>query len=254
MSIPTIRLPNGFEMPAAGFATTMMALECLWDKGLSGQCAVSDLYELAANPRFRVPRESTEQLRGLALMQPDGSVHDVVRNVILCAYDPQDFSLSDPRGRKTVQKSTNVVESKLGADNSKKLFVPVELRDGSLVESADAYLIVQRLADAWRKGVKGQRAVIQLYEAAVQGSRPLSTELMEKVSIGLLSFDDDVIKRVAVCAFDPNNSVLQDPQVDKRYDAIERQLLKGLSPAATGVQSDWRSALTGVVSRITHTR
>ena len=92
------RLQNGSEEPSISVAVTMMALKNLiQDDPLS-------FFELVSKARDRgheIPPHQTNVLVGLHLMEPEGTLHQTIRNVILSAVTGESLgmTLQDPRAR-----------------------------------------------------------------------------------------------------------------------------------------------------------
>jgi hypothetical protein len=93
-----LHLKNGSVQPAPSVATTMKALDHLWGQGVVGLTALYDLYERSKNADHRIAEGVLETLKTLALVQPDGSIHDTVRNVVLSAVSGEgiDIAMASP--------------------------------------------------------------------------------------------------------------------------------------------------------------
>lgn len=93
-----LRLNNDSSEPKISVATTMMSIRSLWDQGITGICAVSDLYERCRDPNHQIANGELKTLQGLALIQPDGRIHDTIKNVVLSAItgESSDIALGSP--------------------------------------------------------------------------------------------------------------------------------------------------------------
>ncbi|OGG60659.1 hypothetical protein A2765_03745 [Candidatus Kaiserbacteria bacterium RIFCSPHIGHO2_01_FULL_56_24] len=88
-----LALNNGSSEPKTAVIATMMSLKGLWDKGIPGICAVSDLYERCQNPKHSIANDELKALKDLALIQPNGRVHDTTKNVVLSAITGKSFDI-----------------------------------------------------------------------------------------------------------------------------------------------------------------
>ena len=81
-----IRLRNGREAPASAVRTTWLALERLSDSSeITDVMALYEARELARDPGHSPWPGTPETLRGLGLLDHNGTMHDIVRDVILSA-------------------------------------------------------------------------------------------------------------------------------------------------------------------------
>ena len=88
-----LALNNGSSEPKPAVIATMMSLKGLWDKGIPGMCAVSDLYERCQNPKHQIANGELKALKDLALIQPDGRIHDTIKNGVLSAITGKSFDI-----------------------------------------------------------------------------------------------------------------------------------------------------------------
>lgn len=88
-----LALKNGSSEPKPAVVATMMSLRGLWEKGIPGMCAVSDLYERCKDPKHRIANGELKALTDLALIGPDGRVHDTIKNVVLSAISGKSFNI-----------------------------------------------------------------------------------------------------------------------------------------------------------------
>jgi hypothetical protein len=96
-----LTLNNGSSEPKISVATTMMSIKGLWNQGIPGICTVSDLYKRCRDPNHQIANGELRTLTDLALIQPDGRIHDTVMNVVLSAItgDDLDIKLGSPTGQ-----------------------------------------------------------------------------------------------------------------------------------------------------------
>lgn len=89
----TIKLRNGAEESKAIVGAVIMSLNELLKKGMSGMLAAYDLVQVCRGVGKPFGKNG-EILRDLSLLQPDGNVHDSIKNVILSATRGKDFELT----------------------------------------------------------------------------------------------------------------------------------------------------------------
>ena len=80
-----LALNNGSTEPQPVVVSTYMSLTTLWKEGLGGMCAVLELVDQCKDPRKSIGSHSLKKLKGLALVQPDGRIHQTIKNVVLSA-------------------------------------------------------------------------------------------------------------------------------------------------------------------------
>lgn len=80
-------LKNGTTAPQSAVVSTIMSLNMLWKEGLMGMCAVIELVERCKNPQHSIDSVSEQTLRKLALIQSDGGIHEIIKNVALSAAE-----------------------------------------------------------------------------------------------------------------------------------------------------------------------
>ena len=94
-----LALNNGSSEPKPAVITSMMSIRGLWNEGIPGICAISDLYERCRNQSHPIANGEKQKLESLALLQPDGHVHDTIKNVVLSAITGEslaDMKLGSP--------------------------------------------------------------------------------------------------------------------------------------------------------------
>ncbi|MFM9889074.1 MAG: hypothetical protein ACKVOE_00300 [Rickettsiales bacterium] len=79
------KLKNGSEEAQSLVQVVMMSLATLWDQGLPGVLAVYDLRAIINDRSYK--SHYLEKLQSLALVGPDGSVHESIRNIVLSAVE-----------------------------------------------------------------------------------------------------------------------------------------------------------------------
>jgi hypothetical protein len=89
-----IALNNGSTEPQPAVVATFMSLSGLWKEGIGGMCAVVDLVERCKNPQHPIDRVSEAKLKSLALIGPDGRIHQTVKNVTLSAAKGESFDMT----------------------------------------------------------------------------------------------------------------------------------------------------------------
>lgn len=80
-------LNNGTTAPQPAVIATFLSLRGLWRGGLDDMCAVIDLVERCRNPQYPIEQGSEAKLRRLALIDSNGKIHEIVRNVALSAAE-----------------------------------------------------------------------------------------------------------------------------------------------------------------------
>jgi hypothetical protein len=89
-----IRLKNGSEEPKPVVHVTMISLKEMWQSGIPGMLAVSDLVQICrGDPTYKPSGDKENQLKQLSLLQEDGRPHDSVRNVVLSAFTGKGLDL-----------------------------------------------------------------------------------------------------------------------------------------------------------------
>jgi len=81
-----VKLKNGGEAPWSAIKTTMINLEVMMTGGIPTMLAAVDLAE-HCREGVEVTGRSRELLEGYGLMQSDGRVHSIVRDVVLSAAE-----------------------------------------------------------------------------------------------------------------------------------------------------------------------
>ncbi len=89
-----LQLKNGSEEPKSIVLATMVSTKGLWDSGITGMCHVVELVNRCHDSHCDIDRSSEERLKGLALLQEDGSVHSSVRAVMLSATTGKGFEMT----------------------------------------------------------------------------------------------------------------------------------------------------------------
>jgi hypothetical protein len=115
-------LNNGSTEPKPTVIATMMSLNGLWDKGIPGMCTVSDLYERCCNPKHPIADREFTVLKNLALIQPDGRIHDSIKNIVLSAITGQSINIKmgspikqiSSAGIPTYEELTSVADNIIG--------------------------------------------------------------------------------------------------------------------------------------------
>lgn len=80
-----LALKNGSSAPKPMVITTMRSITYLWEKGLTGMCVVIDLVDRCKNPNHKIPDGDMSQLKELKLIESDGHILEVVKDVVLSA-------------------------------------------------------------------------------------------------------------------------------------------------------------------------
>jgi len=90
-----LKLRNGSEEPKPAVITTMQSLKALFE---SNVMAAYELRELCRNPNHIIFGDLDDELRALALIQSDNSIHDSIRNIVMCAFEGEglDMTLVSP--------------------------------------------------------------------------------------------------------------------------------------------------------------
>ncbi len=97
-------------VPRAIVLTVALNLEGLWDEGMGGMLACSDLVELCKNPGHIDKMRSVERetLESLSLLGMDGSIDEAIKAIVLSSFDGDglDMTYVGPQ-RATVQPVLN---------------------------------------------------------------------------------------------------------------------------------------------------
>ena len=88
-----LKLKNGGEAPAAAVWATMTSLKAMMTSGLPSMFAVIELADHVRRDK-RIPDATRALLVQRGLMEPDGSIHDIVRDVILSAAQGEGVSFA----------------------------------------------------------------------------------------------------------------------------------------------------------------
>ena len=94
-----IRLRNGSEAPRSAVMTSWLAIKRLADSGDMGNViALYEARELARNPAHQIWGGTGATLRNFALIDGDGRMHDITRDVILSSVlgDGTDVNVTFP--------------------------------------------------------------------------------------------------------------------------------------------------------------
>jgi len=83
----TVKLTDGNEVLEGFLLITLESINALLRDGLRGLQAGFDLLMLAKNPDHKIADTEKKLLIELALMQPDGSLHEDIKSVARCAYE-----------------------------------------------------------------------------------------------------------------------------------------------------------------------
>lgn len=95
-NVQTVRLRNGAEEVKSLVSMILFTLKDMWSKG-----EVTTVYELAMlcrDPEHKLFGDTGDVLKKLSLVQPDGRVHDSIRNIVLSAVEGEglDMRLQSP--------------------------------------------------------------------------------------------------------------------------------------------------------------
>jgi len=89
------KLKNGTEEAAPLVTVTMVSIQHLWDSGLPGVLALSDLVQICRrDPKYQKFGSNEDTLKKLALLQSRGDVHDSIRNIVLSAFSGEGLELT----------------------------------------------------------------------------------------------------------------------------------------------------------------
>ena len=80
-----IALKNGTTEQQSGVDAIMSTIWGLWSRGISGMETVLDLAKRCHNPACSISLTNQDMLKRLGLLEPDGSPHALVKNVLLSA-------------------------------------------------------------------------------------------------------------------------------------------------------------------------
>ena len=90
----TVALRNGSTEAKPIVVMTYMNLKSMFDD-IQGAIAFYELVEVCKNPKHEIFSDAQKQyLIGRALMQPDGRVHQSIKNVVLSAATGEGLDLS----------------------------------------------------------------------------------------------------------------------------------------------------------------
>lgn len=86
-----VKLRNGAEEADILVKSVMLSIENLWQEGLGGVLAVYDLREICRGNGTKVSKGNMDTLKRLNLVEPDGRVHQSIRNVVESALKGESF-------------------------------------------------------------------------------------------------------------------------------------------------------------------
>jgi hypothetical protein len=91
----TVNLKNGSAEAKPLVAVTMLSLNSLFDKGMNGALAFYELVQKCNNPDHEIWGEAQSTLlMGLGLLDVNGDVHSLIKNVVLSAAQGEGLGLS----------------------------------------------------------------------------------------------------------------------------------------------------------------
>ena len=95
-----VKLKNGSEEPTLAVATIMLSLKHLMkpSENVGNILAFCDLAMKCRNPDYQVSGQALDTLQRLGLLESDGGVHDITKNIVLSAAegDGIDMKLVSP--------------------------------------------------------------------------------------------------------------------------------------------------------------
>lgn len=131
-----LALNNGSTEPQPAVVATFMSLSGLWKEGIGGMCAVIDLVDRCKNPQHRIDQRSERKLKELALIEPDGRIHQTVKNVALSAArgNGPDMTLVSPikasdADLELKEKVINTIDQLLGVQMAMMQLMPTLSRE-----------------------------------------------------------------------------------------------------------------------------
>ncbi len=130
----SVTLRNGSVEPKSIVLTTMLALDTLWKSGLPGMLEVCDLHAIAQGKGADVNKNTIAHLQELELVQPDGKLHDSVRNIVLSACEGEGIhmTLSSPLTRANTSPKSANQEPPAASDPAKDAVLNELKRGGTL--------------------------------------------------------------------------------------------------------------------------
>lgn len=88
--IKTVRLRNGSEEAEPAVVAIMVSLRQLMN---DNPIALFELVEVSKNASHKPFGNTGEVLKRLSLMEPDGRIHDTIRNIVLSAAEGEGLNL-----------------------------------------------------------------------------------------------------------------------------------------------------------------
>ncbi len=85
-----LKLRNGSEEAPPLVSVTMVSLERLFQEK---PIVAYELRELCKNPAHKLFGKAGDDLKALNLVQPDGRVHDSIRNIVLSAFEGEGLEM-----------------------------------------------------------------------------------------------------------------------------------------------------------------
>ncbi|HUD02610.1 MAG TPA: hypothetical protein VMR46_01130 [Candidatus Paceibacterota bacterium] len=89
-----LALKNGSSVPKPAVIAIMMSVNSLWEEGLGGMCAVIDLVDRCKNPNHKIADDVMLQLKASRLIEPEGRIHEAVKDVVLSATEGEGVEMT----------------------------------------------------------------------------------------------------------------------------------------------------------------
>lgn len=88
-----LRLKNGSEVSEAVLVAALISLEKLLEEGVEGAISFYELTMVSRNPNHELDETSQQKLIDRGLLQRDGTVHQVVRDVVINAVEGEGLEM-----------------------------------------------------------------------------------------------------------------------------------------------------------------
>jgi len=178
------KLRNGSEEPMPAVTTTTISLRHLMSS-IPGILQVYELHQKALNPNYQIDRQYAEPLKALALLQSNGELHDITRNVVLSSVEGSglEMRLVNP-----------IVSTKDAAMTAAEIKVAIDklhqLEDQILKEADNENAVHQGLADITNEFIASGQIQDMRIGMAVDHSlwRVFQNEKVRKAAIDVIGF------------------------------------------------------------------